>query len=119
MTARRIIDDRVRDGVNIDTIKKAEDLEDPGIKVSTIIPLLLVDGDQDNRKQTHMHLIQDTTLDRHRTALKLILSQKQGDRDFHCLFKLAKVHFMLCKYDHASGLIQQALQNCPKTYSNQ
>jgi hypothetical protein len=34
----------------VDAVKRAEQLEDIGLKISTIIPLLLVDGDSESRK---------------------------------------------------------------------
>jgi hypothetical protein len=51
-------------------------------------------------------------------SLKTILSQfKETDKvsDFHLLFKLAVVYFMLGKYENASGFISKAVQHCPKT----
>ena len=99
-------------------MKKAESIDEIGIEISSVIPLLLVDGDPESTKQTHLHLVQDSTLQRQRISLKTILSQfKDTDKvtDFHLLFKLAIVYFMLGKYEHASGFISKAVQHCPKT----
>lgn len=77
----------------------------------------MVDGDSEGRRATHLHLCQDTLLGKNRTALKLILtSNPQGEKDFHCLYKLAIVYFMLNKYETASGFISRAVQFCPKEF---
>lgn len=116
ITANNIINDRIKEGTNVDTIKRADQLEDLGIDVSTLIPLLLVDGDPEDRKMTHLHLVQDSALHRQRTALKLILSSNPESKDFHLLFKLAIVYFMLAKYEPAAGYISTAVKFCPKNY---
>lgn len=90
-------------------------MTDVGIEISTLIPLLLVDGDPESRKSTHLHLMEDTQLHRQRTALKTILaSNPDGDKEFILLFKLAVVYFMLNKFESASGFISRAVQFCPK-----
>lgn len=52
-----------------------------------------------------MHLVHDSTLHRHRTSLQLLL---HSNADFHCLFKLAIVNFLLCNFDAAGQMITQA-----------